>query len=138
MSSLLDTLRTVPSAVWVGVSIASIAMSIAGVAAVPWMVCRMPADWFSRAPQHWTERLRAAPVATVARNALGLALVLLGIALLFLPGQGVLTIMLGVVLTDLPLRDHGLRWVASRPRLAAQMQRWRSKARVPKFTGLPE
>lgn len=136
MTHLLDTLQAVPAAVWVGLSMASIAMSIAGVAAVPWLVCRMPPDWFSRPPQPWTDSLRAEPVATVVRNALGLALVLIGIALLFLPGQGLLTIVLGVVLTDLPLRDRGLRWLATRPGLAATMQGWRRKAGVEPFSGL--
>ncbi|HCH65502.1 MAG TPA: hypothetical protein DFR83_22045 [Deltaproteobacteria bacterium] len=71
------------------------------------------------------------------RNGAGILLVLLGVALLFLPGQGVLTIVLGIVLTDLPIRDRGLRWVASRPALAHRLQTWRVRFQAPPFDGLP-
>ena len=137
MSSALASLSSLSPTIWIGISVASLCMSICGVLAVPWMVARMPADWFSRPPQTLRGRLRAAPVATVTRNGLGLGLVLLGIALLFLPGQGVLTILLGTILTDLPLRDRGLRHVAQRPALARRLQHWRARAGVPPFAGLP-
>lgn len=137
MTDLLDGLRVVPGAVWLGLSIASLLLSAAGVLAIPWLVCRMPRDWFARAPRTFRDRMRAAPVPTVLRNTTGLLLVLLGVALLFLPGQGVLTIVLGLVLTDLPVRDHGLRWVASHPRLSQQLQQWRVRGRVMPFDGLP-
>ncbi len=136
MNGLLDAILAIPAQVWVGVSVGSLVMSIIGVAAVPWLVCRMPVDWFARPPRSLRERLEAEPGPMVLRNALGLFLVLVGVALLFLPGQGVLTIVLGLVLTDLPVRDRGLRWVATRPGLAKQLQSWRQKAGVQPFSGL--
>ena len=136
MTELFAVVRGVPGEVWITLSVASIALTIAGVAAVPWLVCRMPVDWFDRAPLPFRDRLQQAPARTLARNALGGALFLLGVALLFLPGQGLLTILLGVVLTDLPLRDRGLRWVASHPGLAVRLQAWRIRARQPPFSGL--
>lgn len=136
MNSLLNVIPGVPGWIWGALSVASLLMSAVGVLAVPWMVRRMPVDWFSREPANFRTRLSTAPVATMLRNGLGGALLMLGIALLFLPGQGVLTIVLGVVLTDLPLRDRGLRWVGQRPKLAATLQKWRRTGRVPEFTGL--
>lgn len=136
LTHALQAAADVPAAVWLAISAASLGLSVAGVAAVPWLVCRMPVDWFAREAQPFAERARAAPVSTLLRNALGGVLVALGIALLFLPGQGLLTIVLGVVLTDLPVRDRGLRWVASRPALAARLQAWRHRAEVPPFAGL--
>lgn len=136
MNSLLDVLFNVPGWVWGAISAGSLLMSAAGVLAIPWMVRRMPVDWFSREAVDFRARFSAAPLATVLRNGLGGSLLLLGIALLFLPGQGVLTIVLGVVLTDLPVRDRGLRWVGQRPKLAKTLQQWRRTGRVPEFTGL--
>ncbi len=136
MSSALEAIEAVPASVWVAVSLGSIGMSVIGVLAIPWLVCRMPVDWFARPPQSIALRLRARPGATVARNGLGLLLTLLGVTLLFLPGQGILTIVLGLVLTDLPLRDRGLRWVATRPTLARQLQAWRLRSGVAPFAGL--
>lgn len=137
MTDLLEGLRVVPASVWVGLSVLSLLLSAAGVLAIPWLVCRMPSDWFARAPRTFRDRMRDAPASTTLRNAAGLLLVLLGVALLFLPGQGVLTIVLGLVLTDLPIRDHGLRWVATHPTLSQQLQRWRLRGRVMPFDGLP-
>ena len=136
MNRLLEVILGVPGWVWGALSVASLLMSAAGVMAVPWMVRRMPIDWFSREPADFRTRLSTAPVSTVLRNGLGGALLLLGVALLFLPGQGVLTLVLGVVLTDLPVRDRGLRWIGQRPRLAATLQKWRRTGGVPEFTGL--
>lgn len=137
VNHVLEEALSVPAWVWGTVSVASLLLSVAGVLAVPWMVRRMPVDWFSRDAVGLRERLQQAPVPTVLRNGLGLLLIGLGIALLFLPGQGVLTIVLGVVLTDLPLRDRGLRWVGRRPKLAATLQKWRRSGGVPKLIGLP-
>ena len=128
----------VSSTVWVAVSAASIAMSVAGVLAVPWLVASMPVDWFSRPPQTLRDRLRAKPWSTLGRNLVGAALVALGVALLFLPGQGVLTIVLGLVLTDLPVRDRGLAWVATRPALATTLQKWRRTRGKAPFVGLSD
>jgi len=137
MTTALDVVSQVPAAVWLAISAASFACSVAGIAAVPWMVCRMPADWFARSPLAFRDRLKAHPVRVVLRNLLGIGLILLGIALLFLPGQGILTIVLGVVLTDLPIRDKGLHWVARRPKLASQLQTWRYRSGKAPFTDLP-
>ena len=137
MTATLERIGAVPAWVWLGISIASLLLSVAGVLAIPWLVGRMPTDWFARPPQTFRARLRAEPARTAVRNGLGVLLVFLGVALLFLPGQGVLTIVLGVVLTDLPIRDRGLRWVAARPALARQLQRWRTRFRAPPFAGLP-
>jgi hypothetical protein len=136
VSRSLEVIGAIPASVWVALSLASLGASIVGVLAIPWLVCRMPVDWFARPPQSLAMRLRASPGATVARNGAGLLLTLLGVALLFLPGQGILTIVLGLVLTDLPVRDRGIRWVATRPALARQLQAWRARANVAPFAGL--
>jgi hypothetical protein len=73
---------------------------------VPVVVVRMPADYFvAESPPPWSFRGRF-PLLTlsvrVVKNLLGTALVLVGVALLVLPGQGILTILLGLTLVDFP------------------------------------
>jgi len=96
--------------------------------AVPWLIGRMPADYFIT---HWRQvdqrRKRHPAVALitiVARNLLGLLLFIAGFAMLFLPGQGLLTMLVGVCVMDFPGKRHlldtivekssvqrGLNWV---------------------------
>lgn len=122
---------------WLGISAASVVASVLGVAMVPWLVGRLPAGWFARQGQGFGVRLAAHPGLTIAQNALGFGLIALGIALLFLPGQGLLTILLGLLLTDLPARDRALRSLAQRPAIARALQALRARRGQPPFEGLP-
>ena len=79
-----------------------IVLGLASMVLIPWLIIHMPADYFV-APRK--PRLRSTflhSVVWVARNLLGLLLVLLGVILLFLPGQGLLTILLGLGISTFP------------------------------------
>lgn len=96
----------------------SVAMFVAGLVLVPVIVVRLPADYFA-APRRRSRPARAKrPLLRVAwltaKNALGLVLVLAGIAMLVLPGQGILTILIGVSLMDLPGKYRLERWMIRR------------------------
>ena len=88
--------------------------------ALPLLVAFMPADYFVRAepgPESWRSRHPATRlVARIAKNCLGLLLVAAGAIMLFAPGQGVLTILLGLWFLDVPgKRSIERRLLASRP-----------------------
>ena len=109
----LETLRTWltdPTVLW-SITGGTLALAAASLAAVPLLVLRLPADYFVTARPGLAERLRAARlpgrVAILVKNLLGLVLGLLGVAMLVLPGQGLLTLLLALVLLDLP-RKHEL------------------------------
>ena len=96
--------------------------------AVPWLIGRMPPDYFLT---HWYQvdaRHRRHPALALAiwlgRNGFGFCLLLAGITMLFLPGQGLLTILIGICLMDFPGKrrlldrlagipqvQHALNWV---------------------------
>ncbi|MCH8542827.1 MAG: hypothetical protein LAT61_04585 [Alcanivorax sp.] len=79
-----------------------IALGLASMVLIPWLIIRMPADYFV-APRK--PRLRSTMMHSliwVARNLLGILLVLLGAILLFLPGQGLLTMLLGLGISTFP------------------------------------
>ena len=81
---------------------ASIAMFVGTLVAVPIVICRLPRDIYVR---RRTPRARPPGVATalsLVRNVLGLAIVASGILMLVLPGQGLLTIVIGIALLDFP------------------------------------
>jgi len=119
------------------VGLLSGAASVAGMLALPALVGRLPADALSRPPVPWVERVRARPWTALGRNLLGVSLIGLGLALLVLPGQGVLTLLLGLGLTDLPGRDAAVRGLARRAPVARALQALRRRAGAPPLRGIP-
>lgn len=89
--------------------------------AVPWLIGRMQSDYFIT---HWhmvDARQRRHPILAVAiraiRNLVGLCLLLVGIAMLFLPGQGLLTILVALCLMDIPGKRYLLERLISNPHI---------------------
>jgi hypothetical protein len=91
---------------------------LATVTVVPWVIVRLPADYFRRdRPPRPPFADYPAPVRMVliiGKNLLGLALVGLGIAFLLLPGQGVIVILIGVLLLDFPRKKRLESWLIRR------------------------
>ena len=115
-----------------GLVIFSAVTFLTSIVAVPWFLVRIPARYFT-ATHHahpWADRhpfMRAALV--VGKNLLGVVLLAVGFALLFLPGQGILTILAGVVLVDFPGKHRVLLWTISRPAVLASVNWIREKAK---------
>lgn len=82
---------------------------IGSLIAIPILLVRMPVDYFDeRRPRG---RIRTNHVVLriavdVFRNLIGIVLVLAGIAMIVLPGQGLLTILFGLSLLDFPGRNN--------------------------------
>jgi hypothetical protein len=51
------------------------------------------------------------PVRWIARNLFGYVLIILGIIQLFVPGQGILTILAGLAIADWPGKCRFFRWL---------------------------
>lgn len=103
-----------------------------GAIAIPWMVIQMPEDSFSNAKrQNWLDRKPAmvrVPL-LILKNLLALVLILLGIAMLVLPGQGILSILLGVMLADFPGKLKLQQWILARPKVMESLNWLRRKFR---------
>src|SRR5690349_736128 len=97
--------------IWLALGVVSVVAFVATALLVPLALARMPKDYFIREPgaRHTPLVLR------VLKNALGAILVLLGVAMLVLPGQGLITIALGLGLVDFPGRRRFELAVISRP-----------------------
>jgi hypothetical protein len=82
------------------------AVMVASTLLLPWLIIQMPPDYFLQGHRHplaRRERHWALHVALVlGKNLLGLIMVLAGTAMLALPGQGVLTILAGIMVMDFP------------------------------------
>ena len=94
----------------------SLLFALLSVLGVVWFIAKLPADFFQR-PRHHRHLIdpNRYPnlhfVYTMVRNILGLMLILAGIVMLVLPGQGVLTIIVGLIITDFPQKERWLQKV---------------------------
>ncbi|MEH0022684.1 MAG: PGPGW domain-containing protein [Desulfobacter sp.] len=73
-------------------------------AAVPWLISRIPETYFSDLEALASEGSpsKAGIITRGIKNIAGFLLVLMGIVMLFIPGQGILTILAGLILSDFP------------------------------------
>jgi len=93
---------------WLG--FLSVVTFIASLLGVPWLILRMSPDYFIRHRFKVRVRYRRHPVLTLMlfclRNAVGVVLLAAGVAMLVLPGQGILTLLVGLSVMDFPGKHH--------------------------------
>jgi hypothetical protein len=122
-------------------SVVSALMFVGSLVAAPWLVTRIPADYFLRRRRlvdSFRRRhplLRAALLA--AKNLCGVVLVLAGVAMLVLPGQGILTILVGLMCIDFPGKFALEQWLVRRPGVLKAINWVRAKTHHPPLE-LPE
>lgn len=134
ISALMNWLEAHPELlVWMGA--ASLLMFFGSLALVPWLVARIPANYFahqSRSPTHWKySRPLVRLLVLIVKNLIGWILLLAGIAMIVLPGQGVLTILMALMLMDYPGKFQLERRVISQPGLLRVVNRLRDKRGKP-------
>jgi len=101
---------------------------------------RLPADYFDvRVPRpflggrHPVVRI----VAIFFKNILGVVFLLAGIAMLVLPGQGVLTIVMGISLMDFPKKRLLEAKLIGQPLVISNVNRLRARFGKPPLTIAP-
>ena len=110
--------------IWLATTVMT--MLIAGVILVP-----LPADYLRAGdarPRHWTYR--------IARSVVGVVLVIVGVVLSVpgIPGQGVLTILAGVILIECPGRHRLVRAIIGRPAVLRTVNHLRARFGRPPLT----
>jgi Putative transmembrane protein (PGPGW) len=63
----------------------------------------------------------------ILRNALGALLVVLGLLMLVLPGQGLITLLVGVLLLDFPGKQRLVRGLLGRPKVLEVVNKLRAR-----------
>jgi hypothetical protein len=112
---------------------ASVLVSLLGILAVRWLVLRIPADYFvAPRTQGWRERH---PVVrwtlVIAKNLLGAILLVLGIAMLVAPGPGIVTLLVAVILLDVPGKHALERRIITLPSVLRVINHMRRRANRP-------
>ena len=99
---------------------------------VTFLLVKLPVNYFHSSHERafMTDRHRAVRwTGIIAKNAVGVVLVLLGIVMSVpgVPGQGFLTILLGVMLLDFPGKRRLELKIVSRPRILSAINQLRAK-----------
>lgn len=115
------------------ITIVSAGGFVFGLLAVSRVICWLPSTYFLNydtpgpAPQLLRPRFR------LAKNLAGLVLVLLGFVMLFVPGQGLLTLFLGLVAIDFPGKKKMILWLIHIRHIQASLNWIRKKKGRPPF-----
>lgn len=112
---------------WFGIS--SLFMFLLSLLFLPWLLNKIPADYF----MHKEEQRKFKPLSpmNIIRNLLGLLVLLSGILMLVLPGQGILGILLGLTLMNFPGKYTLERWVITRKGVLESINWLRKKGGQP-------
>lgn len=125
MQALLQQLKNNPTVLLVG-TIVSLVLFVDTLIAVPIVCVRMPADAF-------TKPLDKARGRHPLRAALGWVIIVMGVVMLVLPGQGLITIAIGLSLLDFPKKRVWQRRILRHPDVMSVMNAIRSRAGKPPF-----
>ncbi len=107
---------------------------VVSLATVVWVILKLPADYFRDSPKHNQPGTSASNFPTriviaLVRNLLGLFLVVVGVILSLpgIPGQGVLTIILGLMLMQFPGKRYLEKRLLAQPRILEMLNRIRRR-----------
>ena len=105
---------------------------------VSFILVKIPPDYFQAERPHefWSGRHPVIRMlGMLAKNLLGIVLVALGIVMSIpgVPGQGILTILLGIMLLDFPGRQELERTIVSQPRVLKNINKLRHRFGKPEL-----
>lgn len=124
----------IPADVLISLTIASVIGFVGSLIAIPWILIRLPCDYFDmRVPRHWMKDhhpiLRL--IGLIIKNCLGTLFLMAGFLMLFLPGQGVLTMLIGISFMDFPNKRKLEARIVGQPAILNTINRMRHKFNKP-------
>lgn len=117
----------------VTIGVASIVLLIGTALLIPLLIVRLPPDYFLQGENRRRQARSRGTIMFLAfavlRNLIGIILFVAGVIMLFVPGQGLLTILIALMLIDFPGKHAMLM------RLAANPHVMRGANRIRRFAG---
>lgn len=114
---MYEFMQTNANTLWF-LAISSLITFFISLSVVPYLLIRIPSDYFSHRKRQRSLVSNHNPVLRIVfiigKNVIGYVFIVLGIAMLFLPGQGLLTVLLGIILIDFPGKYKFERWLVLR------------------------
>lgn len=110
----------------------SFALFLVSLAVIPWIVIKLPADYFHLQKRSTVSAKSKFPLfarfLTGVKNLIGFLLLILGILMLVLPGQGILTMLIGISMMNFPGKYKLERELVSMPKVLNSLNWIRAKA----------
>ena len=114
---------------------ASLILFIGTIFALPLIIIYLPSRFFNPGPNppgQAAEKLSTARlVLIVAKNIVGAVLILAGLVMLVLPGQGLVTLLIGLLLVNFPGKRRLICRLLQQPKILAFINRIRTAANRP-------
>lgn len=139
--ALATTQQWISMDVIVGLTAASIFSFVGTLIAIPWILIRLPSDYFDmRVPRHWMRDhhpvLRI--IGLLLKNIIGVVFLIAGFLMLFLPGQGLLTMLIGISFMDFPNKRKLEARIVGQRTILNTINRLRHKFNKPPFILSPD
>ena len=131
MDNILITIEQwIPVEVLINLTVISIISFIASLVIIPIILIRLPDDYFDlRIPRCWMKDhhpvLRI--LGLIAKNIVGGVFLLAGFIMLFLPGQGILTMLIGISFMDFPKKRLLEAKIIEQPAILSTINTMRQK-----------
>ena len=117
------------------IGLVSAVVFFASLVSLPWLVAMIPTDYFmskKRQRSPWKEKFPAIWLFMfIGKNIIGYLMLFAGALMLFLPGQGLLTMVAGLLMVDYPGKFSLERRIALTPSILSKLNWFRSKAKKP-------
>ena len=131
----------VPANVLIWFAVSSVFMFVGTLIAIPIILMRLPADYFDiRKPRPWMENhhpmLRL--LGHMVKNVVGAIFLFAGFLMLFLPGQGVLTMLIGLSLIEFPGKRRVEAKIVGQSTVLSTINAMRAKFDKPPLIIAPE
>ena len=142
MDGLLSTVEQyISTDTLVTLTVLSVVFFVGSLIAIPFILVRLPTDFFdTRVPRRWMEDhhpvLRL--LGHLVKNVIGAIFLFAGFLMLFLPGQGVLTMLIGITMLDFPGKRKLEAKMIGQPAVLNAINGMREKFGKPPLTISPD
>ena len=117
------------------IGLVSLLVFVVSLLSLPWLVAKIPEDYFAASKRRKAPWVGHNPIVRVliiiGKNLLGVILLLGGFIMLFMPGQGILTMVAGLVLMDYPGKFAVEKKIATNASVLKGLNWLRAKAKKP-------
>lgn len=113
--------------------VASVCALVISLILIPAIIIILPTDFFAREKKPDYKHPVLATTIYCVRNLLALCLLIVGLLMLLLPGQGLLTVLFAIILADFPGKIRLERRILDHPLSMKSMNWLRRKANKPDF-----
>ncbi len=113
------------------IAIGSVGMFVISLASMPLIVAQIPVDYFTHHGRHRMSQSNHHPMIRLLlaglKNMLGAILLVAGFIMLFTPGQGLLTILFGLIIMNYPGKYQLECWIIGKPMIFDTVNKMRGK-----------